>query len=968
MRHVLIVSSKRCLEFSDSVIVRLLRLSLGGVAMGIAFGLVALCFLAAVYEMFEVEVSMTIVVAFLGFWTAQSPSMLSGVICNVISGVMLSAYGKRLVSPLVRDPLQKIWELLSWLANTIVFVYAGLLVVAYIWSCAGDPLQWFDYVHILTWFAYLNLLRFVLVFLSHPIIRLGNKWYGFKEAAVVSYSGLRGAVTLILALEVGGTGELPSSVRSRVVVWSASIVALTLFVNGSTISTLLHWLGLDVPDPVKEDFLWRARAAMLECTYEILDREAVEEYTKYCSWSTVARTVVPEGWVQEFGKLKKALLAMHHKDRRSRTSLNRPSSSAMSRHWMDDVRTVPFVAMPKAVVGYVAQEIAPGHDSSSREAAQAPGDEGDDEGSQMATEEKENQLAGELEEEFAKIKINQQLGGTLDVEIRRRFLMSLLEAARERNSTSTSDFLLVTVVIEDIKYALDANEMGEVYNLFEFVAENPQKLPVPHWMDSVVTFFQRIQDWILFRMFAKSRYDRRILLATMVVEAVKHALDEPFLQESELVHKEARTLYTLTSAYLTSLEAAEPRVFARLQTKTIIQKVFVHQLEGLRQLRTEGKIDMEEHEVIKEELLQMQRQWYMRVSKSLPSGKRANENDAELLRKLPSFYHLESEVFETSVLENGRFATVENGAIVPSSDGDVVFVLRGGVEIRKSMSSIIGEMGATVGLDAPADLQVGFSSVPLHACISRYGVILPLDFFAHPQSEASQHFCCHVLGEATVFILPGDVARELAEQHLLLKEELARHMVRFVSYAIASATGPWNDSDGRDENGTPLEAGKALMQNVPYSSLVTLDGDETSVLLRGPALLISGRASVLRKSVHGYLLDKANGQQAEEYTAPAILPNGWITVEKLMPQSAEGPARVEIVVECSTSRDEVAANRIKRWNESGFLVDANGRFGFHSHVEVSEVLRQSEAGPAIDHSSDDGDSRSASAAQGPSDQ
>mmetsp|Transcript_32049 Transcript_32049/g.124821 ORF Transcript_32049/g.124821 Transcript_32049/m.124821 type:complete len:533 (-) Transcript_32049:38-1636(-) len=276
---------------AGSVIVRLLRLSLGGVAMGIAFGLVALCFLAAVYEMFEVEVSMTIVVAFLGFWTAQSPSMLSGVICNVISGVMLSAYGKRLVSPLVRDPLQKIWELLSWLANTIVFVYAGLLVVAYIWSCAGDPLQWFDYVHILTWFAYLNLLRFVLVFLSHPIIRLGNKWYGFKEAAVVSYSGLRGAVTLILALEVGGTGELPSSVRSRVVVWSASIVALTLFVNGSTISTLLHWLGLDVPDPVKEDFLWRARAAMLECTYEILDREAVEEYTKYCSWSTVARTV-----------------------------------------------------------------------------------------------------------------------------------------------------------------------------------------------------------------------------------------------------------------------------------------------------------------------------------------------------------------------------------------------------------------------------------------------------------------------------------------------------------------------------------------------------------------------------------------------------------------------------------------------------------------------------------------------------
>ncbi|KAJ8908591.1 hypothetical protein NDN08_005296 [Rhodosorus marinus] len=953
---------------AGSVIVRLLRLSLGGVAMGMAFALVAICFLAVVYEMFEVEVSMTIVVAFLGFWTAQSPALLSGVICNVTAGVMLSAFGKRLVSPLVRDPLQKIWELLSWLANTIVFVYAGLLVVAYIWSCAGDPLQWFDYVHILTWYAYLNLLRFVLVFLSHPIIRLGNKWYGFKQAAVVSYSGLRGAVTLILALEVGGTAELPSSVRSRVVVWSASIVALTLFVNGSTISTLLHLLRLDLPDPVKEDFLWRARAAMLESTYEILDREAIEEYTKYCSWSTVARMVVPEGWVQDVGKLRRALLATHSKGRSSRMSFYRPSASAMSRRSIEDVHGAPLVGVPEAVIGYVAQEITPNRGIPRGEAARAPGDKADDiETSQIAAEEKENKLAGELEEEFAKIRVNQQLGGALDVEIRRRFLMSLLEASRERNATSTFDFLLLTVLTEDIKYALDANDMGEVYNLFEFVADNPRKLPVPHWMDSVVAFFQRFLDRMLLRLFSKSRYDRRIVLATMVVEAVKHALDEQFLENSELVHKEASTLYALTSGYLTNLESAEPEAFTRIQTKTIIQKIFTLQLESLRQLRTDGKIDMEEYEVIKEELIQLQRQWYMRISKSIPSVKWAKEQDVELLRMLPSFYHLESEVFETSVLEKGRFVGLKNGAIVPSEDA-VLFVLRGGVEIRRSRSSIIGEMGATVGLDTLVDLREGVSSVPVHVCISRYGVILPLDFFAHSQCETSQHYCCQIIGEATVFILPRDVMRELAEQYLPLKEELARHMVRLVSYAIASATGPWNDSVGDGENETPLEAGKALLQSLPYSTFVTLEGDQASTLLRGPAFLIRGRVSVLRKSVPGYLLDKQKHQHVEEYDAPAILPNGWVTVEKLASQSAEGPDRVEIVVEASISRDEIAANRIKRWNESPFLVDANGRFGFHRHVETLEVMGQSEGGPSLDHGSDAGDLPSASVEERPSDQ
>lgn len=64
------------------IVLDIFRLSLGGAAMGLAFGIVTVIILAFFYEALEIEISLTVVTAFLGFWVAQSPSRLSGVICK----------------------------------------------------------------------------------------------------------------------------------------------------------------------------------------------------------------------------------------------------------------------------------------------------------------------------------------------------------------------------------------------------------------------------------------------------------------------------------------------------------------------------------------------------------------------------------------------------------------------------------------------------------------------------------------------------------------------------------------------------------------------------------------------------------------------------------------------------------------------------------------------------------------------
>lgn len=280
------------------IVASIFRLSIGGAAMGVAFGLGALGIISFVYDEFEVETTTTIIVAFLGFWTAQAPSKLSGVICNVASGLVMSAFGRKLITTAVREPLSEFWELLSWIANTIVFVHAGVLLTAFIWSCAGEPNHWYDYLYIGVYYLFLQVIRIALIMIFSPLMRWRNAWLHWRESLVVGFSGLRGAVSLVLALEVAGSEHINEEIKSRVVLWSTGIVGLTLLVNGFLIKPLLHLLGLDRAKKSREDFLHRARALMVQRTLYILDGLCIETIFKSSRWSYVFENVLNEEWLE----------------------------------------------------------------------------------------------------------------------------------------------------------------------------------------------------------------------------------------------------------------------------------------------------------------------------------------------------------------------------------------------------------------------------------------------------------------------------------------------------------------------------------------------------------------------------------------------------------------------------------------------------------------------------------------------
>ena len=80
-----------------------------------------------------------------------------------------------------------------------------------------------------------------------------------QKATVLVWGGLRGAVSLSLALSLAQDSGVPEQLREQILFLTAGIVFLTIVINGSTMEWLLHRLALDKLPPAKEKSVQKAR-------------------------------------------------------------------------------------------------------------------------------------------------------------------------------------------------------------------------------------------------------------------------------------------------------------------------------------------------------------------------------------------------------------------------------------------------------------------------------------------------------------------------------------------------------------------------------------------------------------------------------------------------------------------------------------------------------------------------------------
>jgi Na+/H+ antiporter len=241
--------------------------SLGGLLVGLVLAAIVTYSLARIFNAPLVEITLTIVLAYGAMIFAESVLHVSGVIALVAAGLWMSSHGRLHISPEVSHFLRRFWEMLAYLANTLIFFLVGLVIASKL-----DTARGVDLLHVFGLFLAILALRFALVFSVQPLTRVVGAPVSSAEATVLAWGGLRGAVSLALALVASQHPAVPADFGQELLLATAGVVLLTILVNGGTMGALLQRLGFDRPAATDRlaDALTR-RAALREVERHVDD-------------------------------------------------------------------------------------------------------------------------------------------------------------------------------------------------------------------------------------------------------------------------------------------------------------------------------------------------------------------------------------------------------------------------------------------------------------------------------------------------------------------------------------------------------------------------------------------------------------------------------------------------------------------------------------------------------------------------
>jgi monovalent cation:H+ antiporter, CPA1 family len=220
----------------------------GGAALGLIAGRIMMSIVPMLGDSRLAEMTLTLALPYIVFVLCEHIDV-SGVTAVVAAGLMVSALGRNRFAPENRAFLHDVWAQIAFWAGSLVFVLASMLVPRLL--IGATPYDFF--LILLVAFAALAARALVLFgmlpFLS--MTRLAQEVsHAFKF--VIVWGGLRGAVTLALALAVTENRALDPDIQEFVAILATGFVLFTLLINGTTLRPVIRLLKLDQLSPIDQ--------------------------------------------------------------------------------------------------------------------------------------------------------------------------------------------------------------------------------------------------------------------------------------------------------------------------------------------------------------------------------------------------------------------------------------------------------------------------------------------------------------------------------------------------------------------------------------------------------------------------------------------------------------------------------------------------------------------------------------------
>ena len=197
------------------------------------------------YERAQITVS--VAVPYLAYIGAEQTIGASGVIAVVAAGLTLNLAGPGRLPPQAWTNLREVWDLLAHWAGALIFILAALLIPRLL-----DDLRISDVALIGVVVVAAVAARAAILFGLLPLLTLARVSPHVERPyrAAILWGGLRGAVTLALALAVTESIRVPSETKRLVGILATGFTLFTLLVQGTTLRAVIGRLGLDRLSPI----------------------------------------------------------------------------------------------------------------------------------------------------------------------------------------------------------------------------------------------------------------------------------------------------------------------------------------------------------------------------------------------------------------------------------------------------------------------------------------------------------------------------------------------------------------------------------------------------------------------------------------------------------------------------------------------------------------------------------------------
>ncbi|MCF7702363.1 cation:proton antiporter [Loktanella sp. M215] len=255
-------------SFSDAI-GRFPMLILGGALAGWIVARLAVWIMAMFARHERAQITVSVALPYLSYIIAEQSVGASGVIAVVTAGLTLNLTGPGRLPPQAWTSLQEVWDLLAHWAGALIFILAALLIPRLLEAVRLNDILLIGVVILAAVAARAVILFGLLPLLT--LLRLSPVVERPYRAAIL-WGGLRGAVTLALALAVTESVRVPVEVKRIVGILATGFTVFTLIVQGSTLRMVIGWLGLDKLSPIDDALSRQVVAVALQTVREDVAR------------------------------------------------------------------------------------------------------------------------------------------------------------------------------------------------------------------------------------------------------------------------------------------------------------------------------------------------------------------------------------------------------------------------------------------------------------------------------------------------------------------------------------------------------------------------------------------------------------------------------------------------------------------------------------------------------------------------